>query len=63
MGMVVDMVQARLASLKCEWVGEPDCGDYDHDGDYHSLSAFNISSLVQMRTLIIIGKVEEGSCK
>ena len=27
-GMVVDMVQARLASLKCEWVGEPDGGDY-----------------------------------
>ena len=33
---------------------------YDHDGEYDSLVASNISSLVQMRKMIVIGKVEEG---
>ena len=33
--------------------------DYDHDGDYYSLLASNISSLVQMRKMIIKGIVED----
>ena len=43
-------VPAWLASLKSKWVGGPDGGDYDHDGDHYSLSASNITSLVQMHT-------------
>ena len=42
-------------------LGEPDGGDYDHDGDYYSLLASNISPLVQMRTMIIKRIVEEGN--
>ena len=59
LGMVVERVPAWLASL-----GEPDGGDYDHDGDYYSLLASNISYLVQMRKQMIIkGIVEEGNCE
>ena len=50
-----------IASLKSKWVGEPDGGDYDHDGDHYSRLASNISSLVQMRKMIIKGIVEEGN--